>query len=157
MNLNDTTMPLQIGQLANELGLNPRTIRYYEAIGLLPQPSRTRSGYRRYGNEDRERLEFIANAKALGLSLHQIGEIFAIRHRGEPPCRHVVGLLDQKLTEIDEQIRALTDLRRELLALRHEAEGQTSCNAPICAIIEHHHAEDTDPVDRLDLPVEWKV
>lgn len=157
MAVDESSTPLRIGELANELGLNPKTIRYYEAIGLLPQPSRTHTGYRRYGNEDRERLQFIAKAKALGLSLHQIGEIFAIRYRGEPPCRHVVGLLDQKLAAIDAQIRALTGLRQELLLLRGAAGSMTSCEAPICAIIEDRHSPDADPNNYLDLPVEWKV
>jgi MerR family Zn(II)-responsive transcriptional regulator of zntA len=157
MGSDDTRIPLRIGELANEFGLNPKTIRYYEAIGLLPQPSRTHVGYRRYGNEDRERLQFIAKAKALGLSLHQIGEIFAIRQRGEPPCRHVAGLLDQKLATVDARIRALTDLRQELQILRGAAGEMTSCDAPICAIIEDHRAPNTDPVDHLDLPAEWKV
>ena len=156
MAVDESSTPLRIGELAAEFGLNPKTIRYYETIGLLPQPSRTHAGYRRYGNEDRERLQFIAKAKALGLSLHQIGEIFAIRQRGEPPCRHVAGLLDQKLVIVDARIRALTDLRQELLILRGAAGEMTSCDAPICAIIEDHYAPDADPNNRLDLPVEWK-
>jgi DNA-binding transcriptional MerR regulator len=143
MNPNDSPLLLQIGQIAAELGLNPKTIRYYEAIGLLPEPRRTSAGYRRYGVEDRERLRFIAKAKTLGLSLHEIGEIFAIRFGGDPPCRHVAGLLDQKLAAIEAQIRALTDLRRELQTLRRTTEGMTSCDAPVCAIIEDDHPDRT--------------
>ena len=85
----------RIGELAAELGLNPKTIRYYEAIGLLPEPRRTPAGYRCYGVDDRERLRFIAQAKAIGLSLQEISEILAIRQAGNPPCRHVAAVLDR--------------------------------------------------------------
>ncbi len=50
---------VRIGELAAELGLNPKTIRYYEEIGLLPAPERTLAGYRLYDATDRERLQFI--------------------------------------------------------------------------------------------------
>lgn len=146
-----------IGRLAAEFGLNPKTIRYYEAIGLLPEPSRTASGYRVYGDADRTRLQFIAQAKALGLSLREIGEILAIRQDGEPPCRHVSGLLDRKLAAIDAEIRALTDLRQELLALRREAGDMTDCDGPVCSIIERPRVVPTDPALPVDLPPDWKV
>jgi DNA-binding transcriptional MerR regulator len=61
---------LRIGELATELGINPKTIRYYEAIDLLPAPVRTTAGYRLYGAPDRERLRFITKAKAIGFTLH---------------------------------------------------------------------------------------
>lgn len=58
-----------IGELAVQLRLNPRTLRYYEALGLLPVPRRTMSGYRVYGEETVQRLAFITKAKNLGLTL----------------------------------------------------------------------------------------
>lgn len=58
-----------IGDIAKRFGLNPRTIRYYEIIGILPKARRTESGYRIYSYETIERLEFILKAKALGLKL----------------------------------------------------------------------------------------
>ena len=68
----DTLVQMRIGQLANEVGLNPKTLRYYEQIGLLPAPQRSPSGYRLYTAADRERLDFIAKAKAIGLTLEEI-------------------------------------------------------------------------------------
>jgi len=50
---------LQIGQLGKRLGVNPKTIRYYEEVGLLAEPARSEAGYRFYGAEDEERLRFI--------------------------------------------------------------------------------------------------
>ena len=57
--------PLRIGGLAAELGINPKTIRYYEEIGLLAAPARSPAGYRLYSAADGERLRFIAKAKAI--------------------------------------------------------------------------------------------
>ncbi len=50
----DEPPPLRIGALAAAVGLNPKTIRYYETLGLLPAPRRTATGYRLYGEADRE-------------------------------------------------------------------------------------------------------
>lgn len=129
---------LRIGELAAEFGLNPKTIRYYEELGLLPAPQRTEAGYRLYGAVDRERLGFIVKAKAVGLTLAEIGEILALRQEGERPCGHVLALLDRKLTAVEEQLRALSDFRQELLALRHEAQDTARVGTAVCGIIEQH-------------------
>lgn len=146
---------VRIGALAAELGINPKTIRYYESIGLLPPPRRLRSGYRVYGAGDRQQLRFIAKAKAIGLSLDQISGILAMRRAGEQPCRHVAAVLDQKLASIDAQIGLLIDLRRGLLALRTRAGAMTACDAPVCAIIDR--GAPTSSIPALDLPVDGKV
>lgn len=129
---------MRIGQLAAELGLNPKTIRYYEQIGLLPDPARTEAGYRLYGADDRERLTFVLKARAIGLSLEEIGEILAVRRGGEEPCQHVLGLLERKLTEVDRQISALRLFRGELVVLRAAAAHAADADARICRIIEHY-------------------
>lgn len=54
---------LKIGELAKRLGLNVRTIRYYESISLLAKPARTEGGYRLYSEADAEKLRFILQAK----------------------------------------------------------------------------------------------
>jgi DNA-binding transcriptional MerR regulator len=129
---------LRIGELAGQLGFNPKTIRYYEEIGLLPEPRRTPTGYRAYGPADLERLRFIAKAKAIGLTLDEIGEILALRREGERPCQHVLELVDRKLEGVEQQIRALQDFRQELLSLRAEAAREVAADGEICNIIEHH-------------------
>lgn len=131
---------LRIGELASELGLNPKTIRYYEDIGLLPSPGRTPGGYRQYDETDRERLGFILKAKAIGLSLEEIGEILALRRNGKQPCEHVLTLLDRKIDAIDQQLRALEDVRQELVDLRQAAVETIGTEARICRIIEHHES-----------------
>lgn len=131
---------LRIGELAASLGLNPKTIRYYEDIGLLPAPQRTPAGYRLYDPADRERLIFIGKAKALGLTLEEIGEILALCADGERPCEHVRALIDQKVAAIDRQVRTLLEFRDDLLALRADAVETTAGEAACCAIIEQREA-----------------
>ena len=75
-----------IGELAKKMGVNPKTIRFYEEIGLMPAPDRTPSGYRQFSNDDLERLRFIRSAQRLNLRLPEIQEILAFRERGEQPC-----------------------------------------------------------------------
>jgi len=60
---------LTIGEMSAELNLNPKTIRYYEEVGLLPEPRRSESGYRLYSRKEVERLRLVKRAKLLGLSL----------------------------------------------------------------------------------------
>lgn len=129
---------MRIGELAAELGLNPKTIRFYEEIGLLPPARRTPSGYRLYGAADRERLRFILKAKAVGLTLEEIKQVLDVRSKGQQPCRHVLALLDQKLAAVDRQLRALSEFRRELVALHSEGAETMRAEACVCGIIEHH-------------------
>ncbi|KAB8333779.1 heavy metal-responsive transcriptional regulator [Scytonema tolypothrichoides VB-61278] len=127
---------LRIGQLATTVGLNPKTIRYYEQLGLLPSPARTPTGYRLYEPVDVERLHFIRKAKALGLSLTEIGEILALRQAGTAPCCHVLDVIDRKLAAVVTQRQALEVFEVELRALRDAAQDTMNGNAQTCSVIE---------------------
>ena len=86
--------PLRIGEVAARAGLNPRTLRFYEATGLLPSPSRGENGYRLYPPETVDLLGFIKSAQGLGLTLGEIKEIIAIRRAGRPPCKKGLGVAE---------------------------------------------------------------
>ncbi|WP_370325825.1 heavy metal-responsive transcriptional regulator [Euzebya sp.] len=129
---------MRIGQLADRFGLNPKTIRYYESIALLPEPARTASGYRVYGEADAERLSFIRTAQRLGLSLDDIREILGFHERGERPCGHVVALLRRHTAELDQRIAEMQDLRAELTALVARASDLDDGTGTFCGVIEHH-------------------
>lgn len=134
------TSARHIGDLAAELRINPRTIRYYERIGLLPEPERSPSGYRRYSAHDAERLKFILKAKTIGLSLDEIRDVLVLRDAGQAPCKHVAAVIDEKVRAIDVQIRALQDLKKELLTLSRVAKATTCCEGSVCSIIEGHES-----------------
>lgn len=93
-----------IGTVATALGVNPRTLRYYEALGLLPRSSRTKSSYRVYDNRTGFRVRFIRKAKSLGLTLREIQAILEIYNSGKPPCRSFQRLLQTHVHRIDTQI-----------------------------------------------------
>lgn len=106
-----------IGELADAVGLPPRTVRFYERKGLLPEPQRAGNGYRVYDDTTLNRLRFIRSAQAAGLTLAEIGSVIDIRDTGEAPCSHVDGLLGAKLAEIRERREQLAVMERELEAL----------------------------------------
>ncbi len=132
---------MQIGVLAKRAGLNPRTIRYYEQIGVFPPAPRTQSGYRQYTDQDRERLAFIRNAQALGVTLDEIKEVLAFRDRGVSPCPYVVKLIDAKVKEIQDRIRGLHLLAGDLRRLRRAAaripRSRVAAKARFCHILEN--------------------
>ena len=126
----------RIAQLASELGINPKTIRYYEALGLLAPATRNAAGYRQYTGREPDALRFVIKAKAAGLTLAEIGEILALRREGHEPCAHVRAMLDRKLAVVEAQLRTLSAFRDELLALRDAA--VTIGDGQVCGIIERH-------------------
>jgi len=104
----------QIRELSTKTGVPPKTIRYYEQVGLLPPAKRTPNGYRVYGNADVERLQFIRSARSLDFTLDEITEILAFRDRGTPPCQYVMNVLHNQINEIQAHILRLGQLRDEL-------------------------------------------
>ena len=130
---------LKIGELSKATGLTVKTIRYYELRRLLEESQRTESGYRLYGREDVERLEFIKKAKQLGLSLDEIRDILILHEQRQAPCIHVLALLDQKLDQVETVMKELDQFHRELMRLRAESQvrlEQLPEEAHVCGIIE---------------------
>jgi DNA-binding transcriptional MerR regulator len=112
---------VRIGELGKKTGLSPKTIRYYEDIGLLADPGRTPSGYRDYGDDALERLGFIKAAQAVGFTLGEIKEILGFRTRGETPCAHVANLMEQRVRTLSAHIAGLQAMRAELKGLVQRA------------------------------------
>lgn len=108
---------MQIKTMAERSSLPESTIRYYESIGLLPEPKRLPNDYRIYDESDLERLKFVAGARYLDLSLDDIAEILALRDRSEAPCRVVLDLLREKADEVRQRIAELQRLEAELRQL----------------------------------------
>jgi DNA-binding transcriptional MerR regulator len=110
------TEQLTVGELARSAGVPPRTIRFYEAKGILPTPGRSRSGYRLYGPDDLKRLSLARRARSLGFSLGEVRGLLGLAQHER--CGSFQGkaaqLLLAKLAEVDEAIQRLHDTRREL-------------------------------------------
>ncbi len=124
-----------IGDIADRLKLNPRTIRYYERIGMLPDPRRTESGYRVYDESTVERLEFIRKAKALDLKLDEIKQILLLHDRGQAPCERTQAFVGTKIKEIEEKIADLTSLKEKLRKIL-KAKRRKFVVDSICPLIE---------------------
>jgi len=132
---------MRIGELAQRLNLNPRTLRYYESIGLLAEPERTHSGYRDYSDDDLERVQFVKSAQRLGLSLDEIKEILAFKDRGELPCDYVLTVIEREAEDLNRRIREMKQLRDELKILKEKAQrvpkARLRDDACVCHIIEN--------------------
>lgn len=141
---------LRIKEAAERVGLNPKTIRYYEEVGLLPRFRRIGTGlgrnrYRLFTRQDLNRLTFVKRARQLGLSLAQVKELLTATEQGAPSTR-LAAFVDEKLSEIDSRVRELSSLRRALRQLRQRLdEGPTaarSCCEPVCGPITCEPAKD---------------
>ena len=129
---------MQIGEVARQVGVATSAIRFYEESGLLPEPDRTPSGYREYKPSVVDRLAFIRAGQAMGLTLAQLRDVLGIRDRGEAPCAHVAELIDRRIGEIDQRIRDLRRLRKDLTALAETATDFDPAHCPpesVCRIL----------------------
>lgn len=121
---------MRIGELANITGTTTKTLRFYEAAGLLNAAPRTAAGYRQFADEAVGRLDFIRRGRTAGLALAQIRQIIEIRDAGTAPCQHVRDLLGSRLEALDRQIAELQALRETVSALRVAADTDTGTCRP---------------------------
>lgn len=128
---------MRIGELAELISVPPKTIRYYEAIGLLPAPARHTNGYRSYDASAGERLRFVRAAQAAGFTLAEIKEILTLRDAGEEPCRHVLDLVDRRVRDIVDQIAALERMQADLRRLSERGRAASAGGGTYCHLIEH--------------------
>jgi DNA-binding transcriptional MerR regulator len=121
---------LTISDLAARTGLRPDTVRYYERVGLMPEPRRTSGDHRRYDGLAVDRLQFIRGAQRLGLRLHDIRDLLAVRDTGECPCQPAEPLLRSRIAEIDAELDRLQRLRADLVAMADQLPSAT-CPDPV--------------------------
>ncbi|SIS68459.1 MerR family transcriptional regulator [Insolitispirillum peregrinum] len=105
---------LTIGKLAEATGVKVPTIRYYESVGLLPEPPRTDSNRRLYDQETVRRLRFIRHAREMGFETDAIRDLLRMAAQPDRSCRQADGIARAHLTAIDDKIARLTALRDEI-------------------------------------------
>ena len=110
--------PCTIAGIARRAGVGVETVRFYERQGLIAQPPRGVSGYRRYPEETVARLRFIRRAKALGFSLREIRELLSLRVDPMGRSGEVKARAQAKIADIEEKIRALIQHKRDTCASR---------------------------------------
>ena len=124
---------MNIGQAAAASGVSAKMIRHYEVVGLMPAPKRTESGYRQYNDTEVHTLRFIRQARDLGFSIHEIGELLSLWHNRKRPSRLV-----KAMAEV--HIQALEQKTQELLAMKSTLEHLVHCchgdDRPECPILD---------------------
>ncbi len=108
-------MGLTISRLAASADVNVETVRYYQRIGLLPEPPRPLGGIRHYGAADVGRLQFIRRAKAMGFALDEIAGLLEVR--GKRACERTRKLTEHKLADVRQRIVELLQLEQDLASL----------------------------------------
>lgn len=126
---------LTIGKIAQRVGIRSSAIRYYERQGMLQPALRGSSGYRFYNDEAVRLLLFVKRAQALGITLKEIKPLLALAARGQRPCGHVKQLARKHLEEVDQKIRALQALQKDLRSLLRRKATQRHGNE-VCPMIE---------------------
>lgn len=108
---------MTIAEICEQTGLSPRTVRYWEELGLLPGVRRRAGGRRVYGPDELQRLRFVQRLKALGLSLQEIGDLNAVYGIGGSTgamLERLDELLRQRLAEVDARLSELATLHDEI-------------------------------------------
>jgi DNA-binding transcriptional MerR regulator len=108
----------QIGEVARDLGITARTIRYYEEIGIMEVPERDELGPRRYAQKDIVRLKFILKMKELGLSLKEMQELaenYDLNDQDRDKILpRLLEILESHKEKIDKKVKLLTSLRKDI-------------------------------------------
>jgi len=135
---------LAIGTLAKRTGTKVQTVRYYEQIGLLPEPGRTEGGQRRYGDADLDRLAFIRHARQLGFTLEAIRELLDLSDNPSRSCAEVDVIAHRQLKEVEARIARLEALRKELKRMLRECSRDTVSDCRVLEVLRDHSACLTD-------------
>ena len=124
---------MTIGQVAQQTGVTPRAIRYYERHGLIDMPMRTDANYRLFDSDAAARIRFISKCRALGFSIIEIGQLLRVMDDPDHTCAQVAALAQHHLDLIDSKLAALLQMRRTLAPTLSRC---TSKDVPECAVID---------------------
>ncbi|GIK80983.1 MAG: MerR family transcriptional regulator [Alphaproteobacteria bacterium] len=122
-----------IGDLARETGCKVQTIRYYEQIGLMPEPGRTSGNQRRYDRVHVERLAFVRHARELGFPLEAIRELLGLADDPDRSCEAADRIARRQLEHVESRISRLRTLEAELKRMIRQCRGGRVAD---CRVIE---------------------
>ncbi len=138
---------LQRGELARRTGCNLETIRYYEKIGLMPEPPRNASGYRLYDQGHAKRLGFILRGRQLGFEIEEIRGLLELIDGGSQTCAEVKARTERHLANVHAKIADLQRIEQVLARTAAQCSGDM---VPECPIVEALFAEETVHLARSD-------
>lgn len=130
---------MQIHQASERSGLSVKTIRYYEAVGLVPEPRRSEKGYRDYTKENVRFLGFIHRARTLGFTMEECELLMSLYLDRNRKSSEVKVLAMNKIHEVDQKLEQLKNIRQTLKHLIDECDGD---DRPECPILDDFSGED---------------
>ncbi|EYD71448.1 Heavy metal resistance transcriptional regulator HmrR [Limimaricola hongkongensis DSM 17492] len=116
-------------------GCNLETIRYYESVGLMPDPPRTSWGHRRYGSAHVERLNFVMRARDLGFTMEEIRGLLALVDRGSHTCAEVERRGRHHLDVVRSKIRDLQAIESVLDGTIARCTGSDTPDCPLLDVL----------------------
>ncbi|MDT7858096.1 MerR family DNA-binding protein [Rubrivirga sp. S365] len=143
-------MALTRSALARAVGVAPSAVRYYERVGVLPEPARTAKGYRVYGPEDVDRLRFVRRAQDLGFTLAETTGLLDLAVSAGDPCDGVRARAEAHRDDVAAKVRDLERIRETLdtlIAACHDHAPTAPC--PILDALRHDDdSTDDHPTDQ---------
>lgn len=130
---------MQIHQASERSGLSAKTIRYYEGVGLVPEPLRNENGYRDYTEKDVRFLGFVHRARTLGFTMEECELLMSLYLDRNRKSSEVKALASNKIDEIDQKLEQLKSIRQTLKHLIDECHGD---DRPECPILDDFSGED---------------
>ena len=121
---------MNIGEVADRSGLPPKTIRYYEDIGLI-RPDRNQNGYRAFRETDLHKLAFLGRARALGFSIEDCRTLLGLYEDKSRESAQVKAVAKEHLSAIDQKIDQLQSMRETLSHLVEACQGDHRPDCPI--------------------------
>jgi len=130
--------PLSIGALSRAANVKIPTIRYYESIGLMPEPVRTSSNRRTYGREHIDRLRFIRHGRDLGFTVDDVRALLELSAKPQQSCHLADSIVAKNIADIDRRIAALGQLRAELQRMFDECKHGRVAECRVIEILADH-------------------
>jgi len=121
------------GKVAELTGCNLETIRYYEQIGLMPDPPRSQGGHRLYDDALLRRLHFIRRCRDLGFSLEEIRGLLSLVDSRTYTCAEVKAMTEAHLRSVRSKVADLKILEKTLKEMVSKCVGG---QVPECPVID---------------------
>lgn len=134
--MNQQNKTFSIGVLAQQAHCQVQTIRYYESIGLMPEPQRSAGNRRLYTSTHSARLQFIRHARDMGFSLDNIGDLLAASDQS-PTCESIDSIVQNHLTQVENRIKNLQKLRQNLKSMLCHQQGDTANCKALTTLYDH--------------------
>jgi MerR family mercuric resistance operon transcriptional regulator len=128
-------MEITISKLAKAASVNIETIRYFEKIGIMPEPPRNSSGYRIYSTPHLERLSFVRRSRELGFSQPEVRKLLNLVDEHNYTCAEVRDMTARHLLSVRDKIKDMRKLEKALANMVSECAGGDIPDCPIVDIL----------------------